>query len=609
MKSIIEFLKRNRLYRYSLITMVLAVSATVVYAASVPQTFTAGTVAKSSEVNENFDYLDQRSWELSGTDLYYENGNIGIGTTSPDFELDVAGDINFTGVLRQNGTPISWEEIPGAPGVLSLTLYVNASTGKDEAGSGLSPDKPFQTIGYALDNMTPLGATFETETVISIAPGQYNENLVIDKDHIWIEGGGSTSVIIDGGGQDIITIGGARGVVIKGVTLQNGNEGIIGKRGAAFEVRNTTVQDSADEGIQVDENSTAQLTDCTVQRSGEDGIGVYRSSSASFSGTTVSKENGKNGISILGSSSAFFDGATVTTEHNGIRGIATSQTSSLISSNSTVTVQNNTNGGVGVFGSSSLALVNDATLLVNNNDSTGLIVRGSSLFSVDNSSKIAVRDSGNFGVYVNLSSSLWLGGNMEVLNNTGYGIFVIRTSSLEIYDNGSATVESTKYRDGTAQGIGIGIWEGSAMRMLGTLLIEDNDSDGLQIGRSSHAALRGTGSNAEIKLNRGKGVDILYHSSGRFDGVAVITDNTLDGIMVRGNSELTAYAIDAQNNHERGVAADDGSSISISNSTITGNWVNDVVLTFGSRASLYGGTIGTITCDGTVLSRGDHVCP
>ncbi|MBF0317804.1 MAG: tail fiber domain-containing protein, partial [Nitrospirae bacterium] len=44
-----------------------------------PNVFTSGTVSKSSEVNANFTYLGERSWDLSGGVLIYSGGNIGIG--------------------------------------------------------------------------------------------------------------------------------------------------------------------------------------------------------------------------------------------------------------------------------------------------------------------------------------------------------------------------------------------------------------------------------------------------------------------------------------------------------------------------------------------------
>ena len=42
------------------------------------------------------------------TRMYIKHdGNVGVGTTSPSYKLDVAGDINFTGTLYQNGTAFS----------------------------------------------------------------------------------------------------------------------------------------------------------------------------------------------------------------------------------------------------------------------------------------------------------------------------------------------------------------------------------------------------------------------------------------------------------------------------------------------------------------------
>ena len=94
---------RNRLGKYLLISIVLSVSAAVVNAdhGAVPplHIFTAGTTAKASEFNENFKYLVDRSWDLTpapSTDLYYNDGKVGIGTTTPGQKLSVAGTIEST---------------------------------------------------------------------------------------------------------------------------------------------------------------------------------------------------------------------------------------------------------------------------------------------------------------------------------------------------------------------------------------------------------------------------------------------------------------------------------------------------------------------------------
>lgn len=57
MKRVIQFLKGKKIYRYSFVAGAVFISATIVYAASVPYTFSSGTVAKSLEVNANFQAL------------------------------------------------------------------------------------------------------------------------------------------------------------------------------------------------------------------------------------------------------------------------------------------------------------------------------------------------------------------------------------------------------------------------------------------------------------------------------------------------------------------------------------------------------------------------
>ena len=64
-------------------------------------------------------------------------------------------------------------------------------------------------------------------------------------------------------------------------------------------------------------------------------------------------------------------------------------------------------------------------------------------------------------------------------------------------------------------------------------------------------------------------------------------------------------------NGTTGFVADNGSGVTLVNSTVTGNTAVDIQLTFGARADLRTLTFGTYTCDATVLVRGTStiVCP
>jgi len=447
--------------------------------------------------------------------------------------------------------------------------------------------------------------TYE-EVLINVAAGTYIENITIDKRSVSLVGTGEDTIIDGGGGSlDVITINGIQNVAIEGFTIQNGNKGIYGKRGSAIEVSDTTVQDCSNNGIQVDENSTLQISDCTVLRSGNNGIGVYDSSSATFSGIIASSENGRVGLGIGTTSSAVFFKATLTTSNNGWRGINISLSSSLFCLDSSLTSKSNSNHGVAVHGGSSIYFSGTSNLLSETNTTWGLSAVGASFIWTDANTNLTMLNNER-GFLVLGSSYAEITGSLLVEDSGKQGFYVRNNSGAVI--GGFTTVRGTKGNDPiTGDGIGILIDDASSVNAWGgSLIVENNQLAGIWVLRGSGFE---TGSNFSAQiLNNGGGIAIQQRSNGRLRSGTVIQRNISDGIIVVDNSELFTTDVLVENNNGRGVYADDGSSAGCSNSTITGNAGGDVILSFGSRASLYGGSIGTISCDGTELIRGDYAC-
>jgi hypothetical protein len=80
-----------------------------------------------------------------------------------------------------------------------------------------------------------------------------------------------------------------------------------------------------------------------------------------------------------------------------------------------------------------------------------------------------------------------------------------------------------------------------------------------------------------------------------------------------GGSALIIGGLTVQNN-PTGLLADGAGTLTLvsvpsNRSSIQNNTGTDVDLRFGTRATFDGVTIGSITCDATVLSRGSTVCP
>jgi Right handed beta helix region len=322
--------------------------------------------------------------------------------------------------------------------------------------------------------------------------GTCNERVVITTDRLTLDGQGSA--ILNGGGGDptqfegVVTIDGARGVTLQGLTIQNGpGEGILGIRGAAFAVRNTTAQDNASTGIAVSGSSTADLTDCTMRRNGL-GLDVFTNSSAILKGAITITDNLGNGVDVNGQSTLEIRGATVAVNNNGEIGIVAGS------------------GQVAIFGSTE--------------------AQGSSITA----------------------------------NNNGVGGIFLGGSLLTVFGAGS------------------------------TITVADNPT-GIQLGGSLIASPFGDTRGVRFVIeNNDVGLRFLFGSGAVFVGGLTVRNNHTTGVLADGADTLTL--ISAPPNP----------------SAITNNGT-DVDLRFGTRVTINGVTIGTITCDGTVLSRGTTVCP
>ena len=66
----------------------------------------AGDINFTGNLTQNGTTFSSSVWAQSGNDVNYTAGNVGIGTSSAAYTLDVAGNINFTGNLTENGVPI-----------------------------------------------------------------------------------------------------------------------------------------------------------------------------------------------------------------------------------------------------------------------------------------------------------------------------------------------------------------------------------------------------------------------------------------------------------------------------------------------------------------------
>ena len=403
------------------------------------------------------------------------------------------------------------------------------ASGGDGGGATHTVDCSSGTIAAAMSQAQP-GDTI-------MISGTCNETVVVDKDGIALDGGGSA--VIDGSGVDAsaIAVIGHQNVTIKGLTVQNGLNGIYIAQGAAAWLENVTAQGSRSQ---------------SGYESGS-GIVVNDSSSVLLTGTIVANDNAWNGIVVYNGSSANGVG-----EASAIEGTRLPRTS----------IQANGNGeGIGIYGGSNFTAWTGVAVTATDNTYSGLsLSRTSTAFFY--SSTAVFNDNGGSGVAVFEGSTATLS-NGTISGNRGYaGLWITRGATVVA---SNLTVENNVHR-------GIGVYRSSFLDLYDSLVTGGHDRYGIQVF-TSRAMLQGVTSTD----NAGDGIAVSSGSHVNLSGDSSVTDNGGRGILAAEDAYVKVeYSTVTGNGTD--IAAEVLSRIGWQDSTVGTIVCDDTVLTFYDAA-------------------------
>jgi hypothetical protein len=310
--------------------------------------------------------------------------------------------------------------------------------------------------------------------------------------------------------------------------------------------------------------ATPRLTLAGVGGAVIDGAGVELGPGPEFDGLLVI--DGVTGVTITG----------LTIQNAAGNGVL-AQRGAAFAMHDTI-VQDNAVTGIVVVDHSSAELTNCATT----RNRLGLDVFTSS--SAVLKGTFSSTQNGN-GVDINGVSIVELrGARVELNQNGGYGLVAASGSQVAIFGAGQGST-ITANGNGFA---GIVLGDGTLTAYVPAVISASNNTFGLLLNDARVVAIPNAGTTFHLENNT-VGMSVGLGSQVHIFG----------GLTVQGNGT--------------GVLADGAGTLTLASppanpSTITGNGM-DVSLGFGTRSTIDGVTIGTLVCDGTVLSRGTRTCP
>lgn len=334
--------------------------------------------------------------------------------------------------------------------------------------------------------------------------------IVIRADGLSLIGVGTA--VIDGSGQDAVTVAGAHGVSLANIEVRDGANGIVGTNGAHLSLTNVNVHDHQAFGISLQTASSAILSGVTTSHNGLHGLDIETGSAATINGTFTSSDNRVFGVNVNGSSLTF-SRANATASGNALgMQVAT---------------------GANVF-------INDPSTVLNltNNFATGLtIVSGAHMVSFGG----AIHASGNRvnGVSLNSKAGLDLdAGSTLDCGKNGDGLLIQQDSEMTVFNipqfSGVPGFSTVNCHDNA--GNGIIVRNGSTLRVSNQakVISTANGASGLIADDGAGVILV----NSTITGNSAKDIQLAFGSRADLQTLIVGTAACDATVLVRGTSGI-----------------------------------------------------------------------
>jgi len=312
--------------------------------------------------------------------------------------------------------------------------------------------------------------------------------VVVATDGLSLTGVGSA--VIDGLGQDALTVAGADRVSLTGLEVRNGINGIVGVNGAHIALKNVSVHDNIVFGISLQTSSSALLSAVTTTRNGVHGLDLETGSSATIIGTFTSSMNRVFGINVNGSSLTFSRAnATVSGNALGIQ-VATAANAFINDSQTVVNVTNNLATGLTVVSGAHMVSFG-GTINASDNPLAGVSVNSKGGLDLDAGSQLNAFNNGD-GVLIQEASVMTVFNNPQFSGAPGFSTINSHNnlkSGVRVQNGSVLTLSNQAKVIGTQNGTGLVADNGAGITLVNSTLTANSVKD-LQLTFGTRADLQ-----------------------------------------------------------------------------------------------------------------------